>query len=810
MTAELTSSPDRNLDPPPDRQPDRQPDRTPDRIGLPVGFVTSPNKLAPPPRRSALVTRRRLVEQLTGVGDGVALLAAPAGYGKSTLLGQLVDHDRRPTAWLSLEAADNDPVVLITNLVQALSPIEAVDAAVLTALWRPDPRPTTVVLPRLGRSLTRRRTPFLLVLDDVHQLVAPEALDVLAVVVAEAPPGTTLVLSGRTLPPLPYERLRSRRAVRRFGRTDLAFTPTEAAALFDELGVALPVGGLEQLLEATEGWAAALYLASLSLHDEPDPARAVAAFAGDDRLVAEYIRDELLDALDPEVAAFLLEVSCLAELTGARCDEVLERRGSAELLARLAEDNWLVLPLDGEAAAYRLHHLFAELLEAELGRRDPGRQRALHDRASRRSEAEGDLDAAVHHAVRSGELDRAERLIAASFPSYATVGRHATLVRWLGLLGPEEQARRPMLAIMAGYTRLAGGDGAGAAHWCARAAATVADHDPAPGPGWTPPVAVAILRATIGFGPVREMLADVDYALTHIGPDEQWLTMCDLLVGAAAFMAGDEARAARHLEQGATRDAATPNVTALCLAHEAVLHVEAGRWDRATALARRARDELRAHALDDIPNLFLVSAMSSLVEARAGRLADARADHGRSLRNLTGYLHQAGWANFQARIALARASILLGDRAAARTLLDEVQHGLRRVPDAPRVVAQLVAVRRELRESTTTAAGPPAAALSPGRTSAAPGSPPAGTRPTGSSGHGTLRGGSLTTAELRVLQHLPSHLSLVEIADRLFVSRNTVKSQTVAIYRKLGVRSRSGAVEVAGRGGLLDDVLAGS
>jgi LuxR family maltose regulon positive regulatory protein len=267
------------------------------------------------------------------------------------------------------------------------------------------------------------------------------------------------------------------------------------------------------------------------------------------------------------------------------------------------------------------------------------------------------------------------------------------------------------------------------------------------------------------------MAYDVDYALGHISGD-RWLTMCQLLAGAAAFMAGEDDRAAALLAEGRLNGAESPNVQALCLAHEAVIHVERDEWEQATALARRGRDLIFENGLDDVPNLFLVTALSALVEARAGRIAEARADHLRTRRNLTSYLHQAGWANFQARIALARASTILGDRVVARTLLDEVEQGLLRVPDAVRVVEQLESTRRsvtEPREGSTT--GPSA----------------------------------LTTAELRVLHHLPSHLTLAEIADRLFVSRNTVKTQAIAIYRKLDVSSRGEAVEVARQVGLLDD-----
>ncbi|MPY92098.1 MAG: hypothetical protein GEV08_03240, partial [Acidimicrobiia bacterium] len=699
-----------------------------ERVSIQGGFTYPDTKLSPPPRRSTFISRVDLIGPLADGGEDLVLVAAPAGYGKSTLLAEWVAAESRPSVWLSLDVADNDPVVLLTNLAIALSAVEPVNTTLVSTLWRANPKAMTAGLPRFGRALAGRRTPFVLVLDDTHVLVSPEALDVLAVLVAEVPTGSTLVLSGRALPPLPFGRLRPRSSTLRLGAADLAFSDTEASDMLDLLEVHLAGSELDKLVELTEGWPAALYLASLSLRGEPDTAEAVATFAGDDRVVAEYLKDELLDALDPAVSSFLLDASCLAQLTGPLCDEVLGYGASSERLEKLARDNSLVLPLDDHGDAYRLHHLLAELLQAELARKDPHRQVAIWARASRWFEEHGDLDSAVYHAVRSGDLDRAEAMVTTNFARWATYGRHATLKRWLALFDRDELAARPLLTIMAGYNRLAAGDGAGAAHWCARAEQAVPVRQDPAGPGWSPAVALAILRATISFGPVRDLVDDAAYAMRWVGEDD-WRIMCSLLLGAGEFMGGDDEQAAAHFEDGRAGAAEFPNIMALCLAHRALVHVERDEWEEATDLARRGRDVLAEHGIEDVPNLFLVTAASCLVEARAGRVAEARADHLRTHRHLTGYLHQMGWANFQARIALARASILLGDRVGARTLLDEVEQSLARAPDAVRVVEQLESTRRHLAEPAEGAASGPS---------------------------------SLTTAALRVLHHLPSHLTLAE------------------------------------------------
>lgn len=744
--------------------------RAPARNGPPGGLVRGDAKFSPPAVRRERVPRPELVARLGHPEVELVLVAAPAGYGKTTLLAEWAAVDHRPVAWVTLDEADNDPALLLASLTVALAPIEPVDPSLVPSLGRAGPRPRAAIAHRFGRVLANRSQPLVLVLDDAHSLVDQDALDVLGVVVVDMPPGSVLALSGRAVPPLPFTRLRPRQGIVRLGSRELAFSPSEAQAMLASRGVELRPVGVDELVRRTEGWPAALYLASLSVEPQASSPAPTIPVPADDRLITEYLKDELLDRLPPDLGPFLLEASCLERLSGPLCDSALGRRGSADLLQALAESDGLVTALDDRGEWYRLHRLVAELFEVELASRDRERWRAIHAGASRFFEHR-DTGAAFGHALRAGAVDRAEALVTDNFGQLARKGHQAAIRQWLGQFDAVELARRPMLSIIAAHCRFAAGDGPGAAHWCARSALLLGDGAAPERDGWTPPVALAILRALVGFGPLHVLAEDATFALSRVGTDP-WRSTCHLLVGAAEFMGGQDASAAEQFEHGRRLAVDAPTVLAMCLAHEAVVSIEQGDWAAATAAARRGRSTLAEHDIEDAAHLFLVTAVSSLVEARAGRVAEARADHHRAVRAMTGFLHQFGWASLQSRVALAHASVLFGDRVGARTLLDEAEHALERVPDAPRVAEQIARVRGLSGDVIDVSDGGPS---------------------------------SLSSAERRVLQYLPTHLTLADIADRLYVSRNTVKTQAIAIYRKLDVSSRGAAVDVARSVGLLEE-----
>jgi LuxR family maltose regulon positive regulatory protein len=278
------------------------------------------------------VPRERLVTRLTDAGEvPLVLVVAPAGYGKTTALAEWAEHDGRPFAWITLDAADNDLERLLRSIALALDEIEPVGRDVFAALSAAEPRVAELVLPRLADSLARRRRPFVLVLDDVHVLDAAAPLQALELLIEHLPYRSQLVLGSRTEPALPIGRLRAHRRVVELRSRDLVMTRGEAAIVLAGLG--LRSSDVDLLVQRTEGWPAGLYLAALSLEDQPDVGRALARFAGDDRLVADYLRDEVLAELPGERLTFLTRTSVLDNLSGPP----VRRRAGAGRLGRHAE-----------------------------------------------------------------------------------------------------------------------------------------------------------------------------------------------------------------------------------------------------------------------------------------------------------------------------------------------------------------------------------------------------------------------------------------------------------------------------------------
>jgi LuxR family maltose regulon positive regulatory protein len=701
-------------------------------------------------------------------------VTAPAGYGKSTFVAELAAADPRPTAWVSLTAAENDPTALLTYVALAIDDIDPVDPDCVSALWARTPKLGSPALQQFGAMFADRPQPFTLVLDDMHELDRGEVLDAVRVLVSELPPGSRLVLGGRHEIPLPRGRMRVRRRLVEIGPADLAFGEREAELLFEALEVKASAEDVAEVVARTEGWPVALYLASLAHHTGRGPVpELLGDFTGDHRYLVDFLGEELFGDLEPDVATFLLDASCLDRFSGALCDDVLDRTGSANLIERIRQQNLLVIPLDDRREWYRFHHFMTEFLRSELDRRAPSRRAEVHRRACEWSHARADAEGAISHAIRGGDLDRAESLVMFWFGRVAAAGLSPTVERWLALFSRDELAARPGLMIAAAHSRFREGDGRAAVYWLDQAGAALAERHPDDVRGPVAPVLLAVARAIIAPLSPAEMAAEARYTYDHADFGEGHPLAC-VALGAAAFMLGDETEAARRLHECVASQLERPLVKASALAHLAVIEVEHGRWDEATVLARRAKMLLGPSAR--LPPGILVLAGSVLVEAHAGRADQVDDDRRHCHRLLVDLVGVAPWLNLQARVVLSREALLRHDRAGAAALLDEIDEMLGETPGAVGVRRQAATLRRELNMARD-----PAQRFGPA---------------------------SLTTAELRVLQLLPTHLSVAEIADRLYVSRNTVKSQTIAIYRKLGTSSRSGAIDAAVSAGLLLDVAA--
>ena len=412
-------------------------------------------KLHVPRPQPGFVPRPRLAEELdAGLARRLILVCAPAGFGKTALLADWAASGGHRVAWLSLDEADNDPVRFWRHAVAALDrahPGIAERAAPLLGL--PAPSSFEGLVTALINELAQpTEDEVLLVLDDYHLIDSGSVHESVVFLLDHLPPDLRLVLASRSDPPLPLARLRARGQLAELRAADLRFTPEEAAALLGEAaGPGLPAGAVEALAARTEGWAAGLQLAGLSLRGHADPPGFAAAFSGSHRFVLDYLADEVLDGQSGQVRAFLLETSVLERLSGELCDAVTGRSGSQAMLQDIERAGLFLVPLDEMRGWWRYHHLFADLLRARLQAEQPGRVQVLH-RAAAAWYQEHDLaDDAVRHALAAGDAAWAARLVERHVETLLGRGEGVTLRRWLSALPAATVRDRPRLCLAQAY-----------------------------------------------------------------------------------------------------------------------------------------------------------------------------------------------------------------------------------------------------------------------------------------------------------------------------------------------------------------------
>ncbi|GAA3384694.1 LuxR C-terminal-related transcriptional regulator [Cryptosporangium minutisporangium] len=394
-----------------------------------------------------MVRRARLAERLDpGAGRRLTVVAAPAGYGKTTLLGTWAG-TRERVGWLTLDERDNDPTRFLSSLIGALrqgSGEGELGQGVLAALRSPDVRHPDALIGALVNELARRPSTVDVVLDDYHVITGDAVHRVCAFLVERAPEQLHVVLSGRVDPPLPLARWRVRNELVRLGAADLAFTASEAAAFVrDVMRLDLPRPDLMRLHEKTEGWAAGLQIAALSLRGCANSAGFVESFSGRHRDVFDFLGEEVLDRQPADARRFLVETSILDHLSGPLCDAVTGRSDGQETLERLERENLFVVALDDERRWYRYHHLFADFLRARLG---PERGE-LHVRASRWCEANGALPDAIGHAIAAADHDRAVDLIQRGTDDAWSRGEVPTVLGWIEALPADVVRDQPTLVL---------------------------------------------------------------------------------------------------------------------------------------------------------------------------------------------------------------------------------------------------------------------------------------------------------------------------------------------------------------------------
>jgi ATP/maltotriose-dependent transcriptional regulator MalT len=427
--------------------------RSPATAGAAVSWqdVLLATKLHVPRSQPGFVPRRRLAEALgEGLARGRVLVCAPAGFGKTALLANWARGDGRPVAWLGLDAGDTDPARFWRYAVAALDRTRPGLAGRVGQLPPSVEGLVTALINELAADPDQDE--ILLVMDDYHLVDSGPVHDSVAFLLENLPPCLRVVLSGRADPPLPLARLRARGQLAELRAADLRFTAEEAAALLGETaGPNLPATAAEALVARTEGWAAGLQLAGLSLRGHADAAGFVAAFSGSHRFVLDYLGDEVLAGQPGQVRAFLLETSVLERLSGELCDAVTGRAGSQAMLEDIERAGLFLVPLDEVRGWWRYHHLFADLLRARLRAEQPGRVQALHRAAAAWCDEHDLADDAVRHALAAGDTAWAARLVERHVETLLGRSEGATLRRWLTTLPAESVRGRPRLCLAQAY-----------------------------------------------------------------------------------------------------------------------------------------------------------------------------------------------------------------------------------------------------------------------------------------------------------------------------------------------------------------------
>jgi LuxR family maltose regulon positive regulatory protein len=528
------------------------------------------------------VRRSSLIERLARCAHRpIVSVVAPAGYGKTTVLAQWAERNGQAFAWVSVDETDNDPKVLLTYVAKALDAVEPVGERVFDALASPGSSVPGSVIPRLGSAFSSMASSVTLVLDDVHVLHNSECRAALSVLADHVPGGSRLVLAGRAEPPLRIARLRAEGKVLEVGPGDLSLTREEAFSLLRNVDLTLGEDDVAELHRRTEGWPAGLYLAALYLKEGGPVGSAAVSFGGDDRLVSEYLESEFLARVSRRHRTFLTRTAVLKRMCGPLCDAVLDMSGSTPALADLERSNLLLVPLEGRGDWYRYHHLFRDMLLAELHRQEPGQVPVLQRRAAQWYERNREPEEALEYWMKAGEVDSAARLVGAlAFLSYQR-GRIATVERWLGWL--EDRAAMesyPAIAVLAAVFCALTGKPAQAERWAdvagrVAAATSLPDGSPSIEP-W-----LALIRALLCRDGVEQMRADAELAARTMAPGSFWRITAMMYRAAAHLMAGDLDRADVLFGDVVAEGQAAGIMFGPCiaLAERSLLAIASGDWD---------------------------------------------------------------------------------------------------------------------------------------------------------------------------------------------------------------------------------------
>jgi LuxR family maltose regulon positive regulatory protein len=727
-------------------------------------------KLEPPRVRPGHVQRGDLVARLgQGLDRRLNLVAAPAGWGKTTLLAEWLSmEDDVAFAWLSLDEDDNDPARFWGYVSAALRKAGVdVPAAFEAAVAAPGAPIRDAALPLLINALLTSGREHVLVLDDYQVISDPAIHEDVRFLLDHLPRDSHLVIATRVEPPIGVPRLRARGELGEIASDQLRFNEAEAAALLnDTLALALPDEELALVSARTEGWAAGLYLAGLSLRDRGRPISAQDVVY--DRHLVDYLGEEVVSAQDPEARGFLVDTCVLDRLCAPLCDAIRGDDASKRLLGEIERANLFLVPLDERREWFRYHHVFRDVLRRELeDTRSAEYVAELHARAGAWLAQDGDVSAALGHLLAAGRESDAADLIATSWNASLQSGHSATVVRWLDALPIDVVTGDPRLCLARAWLALDLGEQATAERW-ADATAAADDGRPLPEGGATVASGVAMLRATLAYRN-GDLIGAEELGTQAVDleddPESSWRAVALATLGAARHFRGAQSDdVVPLLEQAVAIARAGANSMAVLRAQGTLAAVTFAAGDRETA-TRWVASADRLRSQQSLEEYW----MGSLSSAVAGQLAAASGDleHAREQLERAVVLARRGAArpeHIYALAALAPVQATMGEADAAGETLRAARQALKGSPSPGLFPHLLNDVDRRLR----------------GRSAADTRAP------------GEVE--ELSAREMAVLRLLGSELSIAAIGDELYISRNTVKTHVRGIYRKLDADTRAAAV----------------
>ena len=709
-----------------------------------------------------MLRRARLLELLDDDGGAsLTVINATVGYGKTTLVRSWCIERPEAVIWMTLDSADDDPVRLWAHLATAVERLgEGFGRRALSALGARGAQVETAV-DELMNGLVAYGRRVSIVLDDLHAVSSETSLRSIAQAVERLPTNARLLASTRSDPAIGVARLRARRVLSEVRARELAFTVDETRELVVREGIGLSSDSVELLVERTEGWAAGLYLAALWLRDLRDPNGGVRDFAASARQVGDYLADEVLTALAPEIRDFLLRTSVLPRFTPDLCDAVLGRQDSAAVLAELARSNMFLVALDARGEWYRYHHLFGDVLQLELG---PGAARELRCRAAAWCSAHGLVEEAIEYAAAAGEAEMVAELLIERHLEFIWGGRLGQFLAWVRWLPAELLVQHPVLPGAAAIAAAL----LAAPEVEVEQLLAVAERAKRERPQlWWPYLEAGVEAARSQIIEGGDVAAAVGHARRAVaaaqeGADVLSVSALGCLVQ-ALFFAGELDEARRVATQAVERPDApgVPDAYVGSLGLLALIDSEQGRTEGAEAWARQSLAFARQHFQADSWVASAAHLGLALACAATGRLDEAEREALRGERLRRSPQPTVGHAH--ALLVLAQVRLARSRLARAEGDLERAKRAIAEFPDSGRLPAMAATIEQSLVAARANAGGrEPVEEPSP--------------------------------AELAVLRGLAAGLSRREIGAQLYISLNTVKTHTRELYRKLGATSHTEAV----------------